>query len=130
MAKAPTDEVAAVEQATEEIWVVHNALSQIAVVEEPTEEEGVAEAAKIMAVQEPTEEEAVAEDSEQEDNDEEDASDEEEQQLDLKTIGVENIDLSLLIKGKADCEYLESLTELEWEASLREHFERLKMRLT
>jgi hypothetical protein len=26
------------------------------------------------------------------------------------------VDLSLLIKGKADCEYLQSLTELDWEA--------------
>ncbi len=48
------------------------------------------------------------------------------QQLDLDTINVDNIDLSLLIKGKADHEYLESLTELEWEAILGEHFESLK----
>jgi hypothetical protein len=77
-------------------------------------------------VEEPTEEEGVAEDSKQEHNDKEDASDEEEQQLDLDTIDVDNIDLSLLIKGKADHEYLESLTELEWEAILGERFERLK----
>jgi hypothetical protein len=82
VAMATTDEVAAVEQATEE--------------------EGVAEDAKIAAEQEPTEEEAEAEDGEQEHYDEEDASDEEEQQLDLDTIDVDNIDLSLLIKGKAD----------------------------
>jgi hypothetical protein len=64
-------------------------------------------------VEEPTEEEAVVEDSEQEHSDKEDESDEDGQQLDLETIDVDYIDLSLLIKGKADHEYLESLTELE-----------------
>jgi hypothetical protein len=45
--------VTAVEQVTDKEWIVNDALSQIAVVEEPSEEEGAAEDAKIIVVQEP-----------------------------------------------------------------------------
>jgi hypothetical protein len=49
------------------------------------------------------------------------ASNDEEQELD-----VDNIDLPMLIKDNEDYEYLQSLTELEWEAILGECIERLK----
>ncbi len=51
VARAPIDEVAAVEQATEEEWVVHDALTQITAVEKPTDEEGIAEETKVKSLQ-------------------------------------------------------------------------------